>query len=518
MSLFASSVSIFDIHLILLSITLYLTPQQIELCQSVSKTWRSCFYPFRRIQAQWRSPLTLTDQERLLSQCANIWTLSIPLDDPTSHPLIQSGRLNNVRELTCLGRGTYKDLYGSQWLQTSPGSNWNVVDSDITYDLPGTVEQLLRTAVRLTCLKIEYENVTHLTSHQQFSENMLRTLCQHRTLTTILLDFPHGLDWSGVQAALHSLPDTIERLEISGSSQWAILRTEQLLETVVMAEPYLQMRRVRFGKEFGQRQVLTGLLPFLQICPHLQEFRLDLTRLRPWCEKIVADTLLEHCPDINDLDLRYWETVEQMRLVQGYAFKTLRVCDFILRDPVSIEGEPPVGPSTIPWPIDCRPHTIPALVLSRDTLEVLELESTHCWTPYHELDLVLSQFPNLRELTMDRFDFQQQDHASQYRASECMTTKIEKLTLVIHERPTYEQNRNAIDFCSMKSLPSPLFILGEEVEVEEEEEVEDDYDRRSEWYFRDLWGIFELDVPPTTRQSSVTLAGGILQLYDHWFC
>lgn len=195
MSLFASSVSIFDIHLILLSITLYLTPQQIELCQSVSKTWRSCFYPFRRIQAQWRSPLTLTDQERLLSQCANIWTLSIPLDDPTSHPLIQSGRLNNVRELTCLGRGTYKDLYGSQWLQTSPGSNWNVVDSDITYDLPGTVEQLLRTAVRLTCLKIEYENVTHLTSHQQFSENMLRTLCQHRTLTTILLDFPHGLDW-----------------------------------------------------------------------------------------------------------------------------------------------------------------------------------------------------------------------------------------------------------------------------------------------------------------------------------
>ncbi|GJJ69423.1 hypothetical protein EMPS_01769 [Entomortierella parvispora] len=335
---------------------------------------------------------------------------------------------------------------------------------------------------------------------------MLHALRQHQTLSTLLLDFPHGLDWPGVRAALHSLPDTIERLAINGSSQWALLHAAQPLEALVRIEPYLRLRQLHFGKEFGKIQLLTGLLPFLQLCPRLQEFRLDLTRLSPSLEKIIADKLLEYCPDINNLDLRFWETNEQMRLIQGYAFKTLRVCDFILRDPASIGRVPPRGPSTTFRPSDDRPRTIPFLALSKDTLEVLELESTHCWIPYHDLDLVLNQFPNLKELTMDLFDFRPQDRGHQHPTTGSMATKIEKLTLVIHEHPTAQQNQDAIDFCSMVLLP-PLL----------EEEVEDDgedYDRRDEWSFRDLFGVLELDVPPTTRQSSVTLAGDILRLYD----
>lgn len=349
---------------------------------------------------------------------------------------------------------------------------------------------------------------------------MLRTLADHKTLTTVILDFPQGLDWSGLHTTLHSLPDTIEIFEIHGGT-WSPIRSESSLprETVVRLEPYTRLRRFRCSKEIGRRQILTGLLPFLQLCPQLQEFELDLTRLPQRNEKLVADTLLAYCPQINSLDLRFWETVEQMRLVQGYAFKKLCVCDFILRGPEPFEGGESAGP----------PSTIPFLTLSKDTLEVLELESTHCWTPYHNLDLILHQFPNLKELTMDLFDFQPEGLSSFDARLDSMAmtsaSKLEKLTLWVHERPTSAQNQEAVDFCSMVST-STLPIGGDqddgmdEAEEEEEEQVDDDdndndeFSRHDDWSFTDLYGVLNDSVPPTNRRSSVALAQGIMQLHN----
>lgn len=542
------TISIFDIHLILQRITSDLTAQDIEHCRLVSKSWLNSFHPFRRITAKWSSPLTLSEHNRLWDQAPTFWTLDIPLDDPAFDPLIQSNRFVHLRELTCLGRCTYEDrkdllhkypdyLFDRRYRCWREGPPWDwlgdlteswteSLDLDTSiyepfdtsiYDLPGKVQKLVETADKLESLTIQHDQVPYCPYRPdlpawvpEFSTGMLKALAEHKTLATLILNSRHMVDVFGLLGLLDALPETIESFELTVDSHLRINGWDESFRPGTMApittfkrlEPYLRLKRLAWKASMNLSLVPTLLIPFLRFCPRLQEFEMVPSEDFHRAERALADTLLEFCPEINSLDLRRWQTFEQMRLVRGYALQKLRIFDYILNGDVNPELEELSSTKTT---------TIPCLTRSNKTLQVLDLSSTGNWTPSHDLDAILLQFPNLKELTMDWFDLDQVDPV----APMTISTKLEKLHLLLLSRPSEQnplQDRTIM-------IPAPNNGMEDEVVTidghyeEEEEEVEDR--RRNPWNC--LLSTNELDLsvpfhPWSKRQSPVSLAPKIARL------
>jgi len=333
------NISIFDIHLLVQLIASELTPQDIERCLLVSKNWSALFFPFLRIPGKWdMAPLTLADQARPLKQCPNLWTLQIPLDDSSFQPLIESEKMTNLLELTCFGAEGYKKSTEHQHNSRCPDLQ------PLHYNLPGKIEKLLKVASRLRSLTIFCECLWG--PHQpNFRDSMLRTLADHKALTTLTLNFQHVADWPGIYAALHSLPETIETFELSGacSNYWSVENPEPPLP-VWRIEPYHRLTRLKWSHGRDRSKISRALVPFLRLCPRFQELELQISHSLWRSEKILADALLAYCPDLNSFDFSNWKTLEQMRVIQGCAFRKLRVFDWILREDVnqelSSEGAP----------------------------------------------------------------------------------------------------------------------------------------------------------------------------------
>lgn len=121
---------------------------------------------------------------------------------------------------------------------------------------------------------------------------------------------------------------------------------------------------------------------------------------------------------INSLDLFFWSTQEQMRLIRGYAFEKFRARDFIFRKHNTLDPTEVLGPPVL----SC-------MTLFAKTLLDLNLKTTHCRTLCHNLDAILLPFPNLGELSMVWFDFDLTDSVPLP-----ITTRLEKLTLHIQSR------------------------------------------------------------------------------------
>ncbi|KAG0051129.1 hypothetical protein BGZ83_004074 [Gryganskiella cystojenkinii] len=435
--------SIFDIHLILEPIVSSLSAKDIDHCRLVSRDWYAIFTPFRRLSAtQWMSPLTIVEQERLLLQGPYIRTATIPMNDPSFDKLIydpKSQFCSNLSDLTCLGRDTYPNQIDKTFYRDRDGRNPHLYSPEMKpgvirsfkYNLPNKVQRLLETSRRLQSLRIQYEYIgvqglpderhrgEPFQSHEQFSVGMVRALSEHKTLTSVILDCPGSIDWHGIQAILHSLPDTIEIFEVfagcgtviqsplstnsrgCGNIEDDAIITAQVTER---KEPYRRLRRFLWDADLTHKMT-GGLIAFLRLCPNLQGLEGSIYGH----DSLLVDTLLEHCPRMNHLELTSWSAEEQLRLARGYAFQKLRVHNSILFGQlIEIEAGHSTGINNMTPPSPLRdssvPKLTPCLALSRDTLQVLELTGSYC-TPYHDLDTILFQFPNLRELDMTWFDF-----------------------------------------------------------------------------------------------------------------
>ena len=162
---------------------------------------------------------------------------------------------------------------------------------------------------------------------------------------------------------------------------------------------------------------------------------------------------------------------------------------------------------------------IPCLGRSRETLQELILEPSGCWTRYHDLDSVLAQFPNLKGLTIDWFDFDRTDSVLR-----TVPDKLEALVLRVSSRLTSENTR-----LIRSMVPSPAPQPG--LQGDDDDNNYDDGYAQDDEHLNFEYGDWSTIVPdesdilpsetdlsipfvPRTKYSSVTLAPKIARLYD----
>ncbi|GJJ78736.1 hypothetical protein EMPS_11095 [Entomortierella parvispora] len=335
----SSSISIFEIPLLLKLICENLDPEAIFACRRVCRTWDVLFSPY-----EWQSVKIVT---------ATAYSCELP-DDEDFIPLHQNARL--VRRLILDNTRLFEPLLNpcTSWISlvsktteqrqdgTAPKSTEThdfvrllSLTCDMVHRADGDQDWAFKDHPTLLPALIQQNlGLLHLhlskldTSNADYNEVLFKAIGQHPSLTCLLYaispdntEIPRAV----IQQMLGWLPESLQTLRITTVEPPLLTEDVRTNEgTVAMHCRPTRLQTLDLNLEFrGCEETL--LFPILQNCPQLTSFCLG--DINDDMVQPLAKLLKEHCPKLVELNF-YWDSLDHWAvsdlILQGTAKNQLR--------------------------------------------------------------------------------------------------------------------------------------------------------------------------------------------------